>query len=102
MEKFKPVLVPTAAPSRAEGARDDSAPIDAYGAAAARLTDFLIGHALFDSYVNYEIHGEAYPFVEPDAVLPRHAVAAGERRYHTTALIFLLDGTLRTGLNQHV
>ncbi len=100
MEKFKPVLVPTASP-RNDDPRGEAGPIDAYGAAAARLTDFLIGHALFDSYVNYEIHGEAYPFVEPDAVLPRHAAVAGERRYQNTALIFLLDGTLPPGLNKH-
>jgi hypothetical protein len=91
MEKFKPVLV-----SEVDNPRPDS-----YGAAATRLTDFLIGHALFDSYSNYEIHGEAYPFVAPDEVLPRHANVAGERRYQNTALIFLLDGTLPPGLNKH-
>lgn len=91
MQKFKPVLV----------SERDATHLGAYDAASKRLTDFLISHALFDSYSNYEIHGESYPFVAPDEVLPRHANAAGERLYQNTALIFLLDGTLPPGLNKH-
>jgi len=74
---------------------------DAYVQARERVADFLIRHALFESYANARAYGTPYPFAARQNILPGGAVAAAEHSHQNTALIFLLDGELPRGLNKN-
>lgn len=74
---------------------------DPYGEARARLVDFLVHHALIESYEAARTEARPYPFIDRAHLRPGSAVPALEQRYQNTALIFLLDGTLPRSLNKH-
>ena len=74
---------------------------DDYTVARARIENLLLRHALLASYDSFAAERKAYPFADPDALLPGAVAPATEHGLQNTALLFLLDRTLPEGLDKH-
>jgi len=65
------------------------------------LTRLLVRYALLDSLERYAAHGQPYPFVAREEVLPHRQRLEAESPYQNSALLFCIDGTLTARLNRH-
>lgn len=73
-----------------------------FGLARFRLTEFLIQASLIESYHSFLAHGKPYPFTAPEALLPGASARAAEHAFQRTALVFVVDGVIPSGLNKHI
>lgn len=76
--------------------------MDPYLDARNKLTDFLVRATLIESYHSFAQHGKPYPFVTPEALLPRSSGRATEHPFQRAALIFLVDGVVPRALRKHI
>ena len=76
-------------------------PADAYDEARGRLAELLIRHTLVESYANFARHGQPFPFLARDGLLPNSAAPTPERPYQNTAFVIMLDGALPRSLVKH-
>ncbi len=75
---------------------------DAYATARARLTDFLIGDSLIESYHSFARHGKPYPFLAREALRPGAIAPSTEHPFQRATLLVLVDGSFPAPLKKHV
>ena len=78
-----------------------AAAADPFGVARARLKTFLQDYALLDSLAQFDAHGDAFPFVPRQQVVPHRQAPAPELPYQNTALVVCMDGELPQALVRH-
>ena len=74
---------------------------DRFVAARDRLTEFLIGYSLIESYFAFVRARRPYPFMPRENVVPGSAVPRSEQRHQNTAFIILLDEPMPETLIKH-
>lgn len=79
-----------------------AAPIaDRFSTARDKLTEFLVGYSLIESYFAFVRARRSYPFMKREAVVPGSAVPRSEQRHQNTAFIILLDEPMPETLIKH-
>ncbi|MDD3446942.1 MAG: hypothetical protein PHS60_16155 [Zavarzinia sp.] len=86
---------------RATAAQTFGPATDRFVAARNRLTEFLIGYSLIESYFAFVRARRPYPFMPRENVVPGSAVPRSEQRHQNTAFIILLDEPMPETLIKH-
>ncbi|MFA5120138.1 hypothetical protein [Zavarzinia sp.] len=74
---------------------------DLFVAARDRLTEFLLGYSLIESYFAFVRARKPYPFLPRTSIVPGSAVPRGEQRHQATAFVILLDEPMPESLIKH-
>lgn len=75
---------------------------DSYVGTRMRLTEFLIGATLIESYHSFAHNGKRYHFLPRSALVPGASTAIAEQPFQRTALVFLADRAMPVSLRKHI